>query len=151
MKIREYEDADRESVEKIFAQYWNDNEFVIELLHNIDTRKGHYYVAEKEGEVVGVAGYRDAPEYLKAHAKTKKPAELYIVASRHPGEGIGSALLAKIEEGAKHDSFTEIECYSPETHNSSWKFYERLGFVQHGVINDPEDDCPGMLLIKSFP
>ncbi len=151
MKIREYEDADKESVEKIFAQYWNDNEFLNELSHNIDTRNGRYYIAEKEGEVVGVAGYRDAPEYLKAHAKTKKPAELYIVASKHSGEGVGSALIAKIEESAKRESFTEIQCYSPGTHSNSWKFYEHLGFVQHGTINDPDDDCPGMLLIKTFP
>jgi N-acetylglutamate synthase-like GNAT family acetyltransferase len=148
MIIREYKKSDKNAVQDIFAKYWTDKEFLYELEQNLDENKVFFYVAEKNGEVVGIAGIRKAPEYLSAHAKTKKPAELYIVASKIKSEGIGSALVQKIIEEAKILSFTEIECYSPETHSSSWKFYEKLGFKKEGIINNPDDGFPGMLWVK---
>jgi len=57
-------------------------------------------------------------------------------------------LVSKVIEEIKKLNFTEIACYSPETHNSSWKFYEKLGFIRHGIIKDPDDGYPGMLWRK---
>ncbi len=148
MIIREYKKSDKTAAQDIFAKYWTDKEFLDELEKNIDESKALFYVAEKNGKVVGIAGFRKAPEYLSAHAKTRNPAELYIVASKIKSEGTGSALVQKITEEAKNLSFTEIECYSPKTHSSSWKFYERLGFKKEGFINDPDDGFPGMLWVK---
>ncbi|MBI5798473.1 MAG: GNAT family N-acetyltransferase [Candidatus Yonathbacteria bacterium] len=145
MKIRDYSENDRDAVQNIFTKYWTDEEFLSELAKNIDERKMRFYVAEKDDAVVGVAGFREAPEYLRVYAETKNPAELYIVASKLQNEGIGSALVQKVVEEAKNLFFTEIECYSPETHNRSWKFYEKLGFTKHGIIRDPDDGYPGML------
>lgn len=148
MKIRDYNEKDRNAIQNIFTKYWTDEEFLSELVKNIDERKMRFYVAEKDDAVVGVAGFREAPEYLRIYAETKNPAELYIVASKLQNEGIGSALVQKVVEDAKNLFFTEIECYSPETHNSSWKFYEKLGFTRHGIIRDPDDGYPGMLWRK---
>ncbi|MFA5248210.1 MAG: GNAT family N-acetyltransferase [Patescibacteria group bacterium] len=148
IKLREYKENDKGAVQNIFAIYWTDKEFLNELTKNIDERKMFFYVAEKDGEVIGIAGFGKAPEYLSAHAETKNPAELYIVASKLKNEGIGSKLVQKVIEEAKNLSFTEIECYSPETHKSSWKFYDKLGFKQGGIIKDPDDGYPGMLWMK---
>jgi len=148
MKIRDYNKKDKEAVQNIFTRYWTDEEFLDELSENIDGGKMHFYVAEKDNEVAGVAGFRKAPEYLCLYAETKNPAELYIVASKLKNEGVGSMLVQKVIEEAKNLLFTEIECYSPETHNSSWKFYEKLGFTRHGIIKDPDDGYPGMLWRK---
>lgn len=148
MKVREYGEKDKSAIEKIFTKYWTDEEFLSELAKNIDGCKMHFYVAEKDDEIVGVAGFREATEYLRVYAKTKNPAELYIVASQLQNEGIGSMLVQKVIEEARNLCFTEIECYSPETHNSSWKFYEKLGFTRHGIIKDPDDGYPGMLWRK---
>lgn len=148
MKIRDYNEKDKSAVQNIFTKYWTDEEFLSELAKNIDEGKMHFYIAEKDDEVVGVAGFREAPKYLRDYAETKNPAELYIVASKLQNEGIGSMLVQKVTEEAKNLFFTEIECYSPETHNSSWKFYEKLGFTRHGIIKDPDDGYPGMLWRK---
>lgn len=150
MKIRDYSRKDREAVQNIFTKYWTDEEFLSELSMNLDKGEMHFYVAEKNDGVVGVAGFREAPEYLRLHAETENPAELYVVASKLQNEGIGSMLVQKVIEEAKNLFFTEIECYSPETHNSSWKFYEKLGFIKHGTIKDPDDGYPGMLWRKLF-
>ncbi|OGM92916.1 hypothetical protein A2333_01955 [Candidatus Wolfebacteria bacterium RIFOXYB2_FULL_49_7] len=148
MKIRDYSEKDKSAIQDIFTKYWTDEEFLSELAQNIDGGKMHFYVAEKDGEVVGVAGFREAPGHLRAYAETENPAELYIVASKLQNEGIGGVLVQKVIEEARNLLFTEIECYSPETHNSSWKFYEKLGFTRHGIIKDPDDGYPGMLWRK---
>lgn len=148
MEIRNYNEHDKSAVQVIFAKYWTDKEFLNELTKNIEGNQISFYVAEKNDDIVGVAGFRQAPEYLCTHATTENPAELYIIASKLQQEGIGNALVQKVIREARNQSYTEIECYSPETHESSWKFYEKLGFTQYGIINDPDDGYPGMLWVK---
>ena len=145
MEIRDYSEKDKRAVQNIFAQYWTDEEFLNEITSNLDEGGTRFFVAEEDGEVVGIAGFREAPQYLRDYSETKNAAELYVVASKSQNEGIGSILVKKVIDEAKKLSFTEIECYSPETHNRSWKFYEKLGFEGHGIINDPDDGYPGML------
>jgi RimJ/RimL family protein N-acetyltransferase len=148
MKFKKYNKKDSVAVQNIFAKYWTDKEFLDEIAENIGKDNTYFYVAEENDEIVGVAGFREAPKYLHDYAKTKNPAELYIIASKLQNKGFGSLLAQKVIEEAKKLHFTEIECYSPETHNSSWKFYEKLGFTKYGIINDPDDGYPGMLWIK---
>ena len=93
MKIRDYNKKDKDAVQSIFTKYWTDEEFLGELSEYIDGGKMHYYIAEKDNEVVGVAGFREAPEYLRFYAETKNPAELHIVASKLKNEGVGSLLV----------------------------------------------------------
>ena len=148
MEIRNYNKKDKVAVQHIFAKYWTDREFLDELEKNLDGDEVYFYVAEKDNEIIGVAGFRKAPKYLRDYAETENPVELYIIASKEKNKGFGNTLAQKIIEKAKKLNFTEIECYSPETHNSSWRFYEKLGFKKHGIINDPDDGYPGMLWRK---
>ncbi len=148
MKFRKYNKKDKIVVQNIFKKYWTDEEFLEEIAENMENDNMHFYVTEEDDEVVGVAGLREAPKYLRDYAETKNPAELYIIASKIKNKGFGNKLAQKVIEEAKKLGFTEIECYSPETHNSSWKFYEKLGFTKHGIINDPDDGYPGMLWKK---
>lgn len=148
MNIRFYNEADKFQVQAIFSKHWTDQEFLDELTENLGDPDVSFYVAEENSGIVSVAGFRKTPPHLHILAKTKKPAELYIIASKFQNRGIGNSLGQKILEEAKCLKFTEIICYSPTTHNDSWKFYEKLGFVQHGIVNDPEDGCPGMVWVK---
>lgn len=148
MKTREYNKKDEVEVKNIFAQYWTDTEFLNELTEELYAGTYKFDVAEKDGEIVGVAGLREAPMHLRSYANTEKPAELYIIASKYKNKGIGNLLGQKIINEAKKLGFTEMVCYSPETHNSSWKFYEKIGFTKHGIIKDPDDGYPGMLWKK---
>jgi L-amino acid N-acyltransferase YncA len=149
METRAYEERDRNAAKDIFAQYWTDPEFLDELEKNLDDNKISFYIAKESGEAIGIAGFRIAPEYLSTHA-TKKPAELYIVASKKQNKGTGTVLVNKLIDEAKKLNFTEMVCYSPETHSSSWNFYQKLGFIEGGIINDPEDGYPGMLWRKTI-
>lgn len=148
MKVRKYSKKDEVEVKNIFTQYWTDNEFLNELTEELNAEICKFYVVEKKGEVIGIAGLRKAPAYLITNANTEKPAELYVIASKYKNKGIGNFLGQKIIEEAKKLEFTEILCYSPETHNSSWKFYENLGFTSYGIIKNPDDGYPGMLWRK---
>lgn len=150
MEIKTYSKGDKASVGSIFTQYWTDHEFLDELKKELDSDKYNFFVAEERGEVIGIAGWGKVSNYLSRYASTKKPVELYIIASKYRGKGIGNVLIKKIIEEAKNSGFTEMLCYSPETHNGSWKFYETLGFIKQGIINNPDDNCPGMLWKKSM-
>lgn len=150
MKARNYNKQDEIEVKNIFTQYWTDEEFLKELAEELNKEVNNFYVAEKDDEVVGIAGLRESPAYLSDHADTKNPIELYVIASKYKNKGIGNFLGQKIIEEAKKSGFTEILCYSPETHNTSWKFYEKLGFTKFGIVKNPDDGYPGMLWKKSF-
>ncbi|MEX0910333.1 MAG: GNAT family N-acetyltransferase [Candidatus Paceibacterota bacterium] len=148
MEIRKYNQRDEGQVKNIFAQYWTDPEFLSELSENLNSTSCNFYVADKDGGIVGVAGIRKAPGFISVEADTKNPSELYVIASKRKNEGNGSLLAKKMIEVAKEQGFTEIIGYSPETHSSSWRFYESLGFTQGGIIKDPDDGYPGMLWKK---
>lgn len=148
MNFRNYNKKDETVVKNIFAQYWTDPKFLDELNRELNTETCKFYVAQKDGEVIGVVGLRKTPAHLKKYADTDNPTELYIIASKYKNKGIGNFLGQKIIGEVKKSGFTEILCYSPETHSSSWKFYENLGFTRHGIINDPDDSYPGMLWKK---
>lgn len=155
MTVRNYKKQDEGAVKEIFSQYWTDANYIAELIGELNTHVGEegdhgtnkcrFYVAERDGELVGIAGFRVAPEYLRKEVGTENPAELYIIASKFQGVGIGNLLSQTVVREARDLYFTEIVCYSPETHNSSWKFYEKLGFTKHGIIKNPDDGYPGML------
>ena len=150
MIIREFQKSDQKAVAEIIALYWTDNEFINELAEELKAKVCKFYVAEKNSKVVGIAGLREAPTHLRNHADTSEPAELYIIASKYQNQGIGNFIGQKIVGEAKKLGFAEILVYSPETHISSWKFYEKLGFKKHGIIKDPDDGYPGMLWKKKL-
>lgn len=158
INIRSYKKKDEKQVKCIFAQYWADDVFLNELSEKLDisgkaksnTDTYRFYVAENNGEIVGIAGLRKAPDHLSVYADTGNPVELYVIASKIKKMGIGEALEQKIIKEAKELGFTEMLCYSPETHSSSWSFYEKLHFKKHGMIVDPDDGYPGMLWKKLF-
>jgi L-amino acid N-acyltransferase YncA len=145
MQFRVYQKEFKNEVEEIFKLYWNDPEYLEELSVALDSDICKFYVVEENNEIVGVAGIRNAENYLKEYTSTSNPVELYLIASKTKGKGIGSELTKFIIEESKKLGYTEIILYSPETHNGSWGFYEKNGFIQHGIVNDPDDGYPGMV------
>jgi len=148
MKTRNYNQKDEDAVKKVFAQYWTDTKFLDELAQELRAEACQFYVTLSNEGIVGIAGLRKPATHLNGHADTKNPTELYIIASKYKNQGIGNLLGLKVIEEAKKLKFTEILCYSPETHSSSWPFYEKLGFTKHGTIKDPDDGYPGILWQK---
>lgn len=141
-------------MEQIFALYWTDPEFLKKLSDKLDMcvdqtqkyidKKYRFFVAEENGEIIGIAGLRKAPDHMRLYAKTEKPAEFYVLASKYKGRGIGKALRLKRIEEAKKLGFTEIVLYSPNSHKDSWGFHDKLGFERVGEAIAPDGE-PGMI------
>lgn len=148
MQIKKYNKSYEEQVKNIFTLYWTDVEFLDELSTALNSSSCNFYIAQENNEITGVVGVRKADNFLKDHVSTDNPAELYVIASKYKGKGIGSILSNYIIEEYSKMNYTEMICYSPETHNDSWKFYENSGFAKHGIVNDPDDGYPGMLWSK---
>lgn len=125
---------DIESVEKIFDLYWNDDfrnhlsdklEKYVKNDSSLKNQKFKFFVAEENGEVVGVAGMRKIPEHMKEYAITSNPVELYVLAVKKQGKGIGSTLTLERIKKAKKKGYTEVLMFSGEKHQDSWKFHDK--------------------------
>jgi len=155
MKTREIISSDFVALEEIFSLYWNDPEFVTELLEEMGaslldlSSNSGFLVALNNDEIVGVAGYKTLPDYLKPFSVTARPVELYVIAAKYQRQGIGLILKKAILKEAKKAGFSEILLYSPNTHSDSWDFHDTLGFERVGMVKPPEDEL-GQVWRKSF-
>ncbi len=145
MQTLKYSNIYKKEAEEIFELYWNDPEFLEELNNSLDSNFCNFYIYKNNNEILGISGIRKADNFLKDYATTHDPVELYVIASKNKGKGVGNILLKYAVEESKKMNYTEMICYSPETHNSSWRFYEKNGFTQYGIVNDPDDGYPGMV------
>ncbi len=154
MNIRTFQKEDKPQVEEIFAMYWNDEGFRKRLADKLDIfiendgiakeQQYGFYVAEEGDEIVGIAGFRKAPEHMRKYAKTDNPVEFYILGSKYKNKGIGERLRLKRIEESKKRGFTEVVLYSPDSHKDSWSFHDRLGFERVGSDIAPDGE-PGMI------
>lgn len=149
MIIRELELRDVPEIERIYDLYWSDSfrenlskrlSRYVEKSPEIVEQKFKYFVAEENGEVVGVSAFRKAPESMKKFTKTSNPAELYILAVKYKGKGVGTSLRNKGIEEAKKHGYTEVIFYSGETHQDSWSFHDNSDFKRVGEMIAPNGE-----------
>jgi len=146
IKIRDYKKEDKSQVQDIFKKYWTDPEFLYELsgeLDNFTDLKKHFsgfIVAEENNKIVGIAGYKETPNYLKDFAKTDSTVELYVIAVKDKRKGVGKILKSNIIVKAKENNFSEILLFSPESHKESWSFHDTHDFERLGEVIPPEDE-----------
>ncbi len=148
--IRKLARNDYDAVVEIFKMYWTDKEFVGHLTSRLKSAIDNdtyatdnqlkYLVAETTDQVVGVLGFRKLPEYMKEFAKTENPSELYILAVKDRGQGIGKMLVEEALKEIKDLQFTEVVLYSSESHKESWAFYDHLGFNRVGPSIAPNGE-----------
>lgn len=139
MTIIEFKEDYRKEVEEIFALYWTDPEFLKELSGELG-ENSRFFVAEENNEIVGIVGFKKLADYLKPFALTNNPVEFYVIAAKYKGKGIGEKLKSKLIEEVQKAGFTEILLFSPNTHNESWNFHDKLGFERVGEVTPPEDE-----------
>ncbi len=83
------------------------------MLDSVEGRNPRTYIVAEalDGEVIGVIGFKDPDVKMGIWASTSTPAELinaYVKADERKGKGVGKALVAKLEEKAKSQGYTEI-------------------------------------------
>jgi GNAT superfamily N-acetyltransferase len=154
MKIRKLTQNDIKAAQEIADLYWNGQPFKDRFLLRLQQYLGrdaeiiesnlHFFVAEDNGEIVGIVGFRKIPQHMEEFAKTANPAELYILAAKNKGKGIGRALVDKVLELTKSLNFTEILIYSGEKHKDAWGLYDHLGFKKISATTAPDSE-PGFV------
>lgn len=137
MIIRELNKDDVSAVKDIYELYWSgdfkDNLInrlrgYVENAPEVIQQSFKYFVAENNGEVIGVAGYRNTPLHMIEFTSTAHPAELYILAVKNKGRGLGKMLVDKVKDELVKSKYTEVVLYSGEAHKESWGFYDHSGF-----------------------
>jgi len=137
---REFTEKNRDALGDIFSKYWNDPVFLEELSDALTKSPAKFYVAQRDNGVVGVVGHKEVPDYLRKFARTNNPVELYIIASKVKGCGIGKVLKSKIIDVARDEGFSEMLLFNPGTHSDSWKFHDTFDFQRMGSVIPPDDD-----------
>jgi len=147
MIIRELQEGDEKAAKEILALYWTDPEFLEEVSREVGsyvkkTKNKDYgfFVAEEQGEIVGIAGFRKPADYLRLFTLTHNPAELYILAVKQKRKGTGEKLKQKLITEVQKLGFSEILLFSPNSHSESWSFHDRLGFERVGEVTPPDDE-----------
>lgn len=99
-----------------------------------------YFVAEEDGNVVGVMGMRTPDGKMVQFATTSKPIELinaFVSSERRRGSGVGRALVTKIEQAAKERGYTEVQLNSgPRYEETGWGFYDAIGYTRIALAHN---------------
>ena len=141
MLIRPARDDDEQQlirlISDVFAEYPNcvmDVDGEIPELRRIasyfEEHEGEFWVAENEGRVVGCIGHTPAAD--PAGTELKK---LYVDASARVG-GVGTKLLAKVEDAARTRESKFIDLWSDTRFHTAHGFYSKRGYEKTGETRE---------------
>lgn len=140
MRIREYNSDDyevckriiKDSTSQINEEYSDEElehleEVIPDMVAGFAEKEGfNFYVAERNDEVMGVAGYHSKGEIAGV-----------FIHPDHQREGIGEKLMKELERKASEEDIQKLEVSSSLT---AEKFYEKLGFQK---IKKKDSDIEG--------
>ena len=96
------------------------------------------FVAEVDGEVVGVVG-AGAGEFNGSAALTS-----LWVDPRFRGRGVGTALIQAVEEWARGKDLDQVVLWVTEANSTVERLYERLGFKRTGRVSEVRPGEPAV-------
>lgn len=103
---------------------------VLPRLERLEAAGDELFVAEVDGDVVGLANLHVAPS-VEYDAPAGKLGAL-VVDERHRGSAVGRALVGAVEERARGRGCTLLFLTTAEHRTGAHVFYERLGFERTG-------------------
>ncbi len=98
-------------------------------IHEVYSGRGNFWVAVKNGEVVGTVGIRDMG------GDQAKLNRMFVNSDFH-GLGIGQKLIEVALDYAKAQEFKEVILNTHELMTRAHRFYEKNGFRQTGKEGD---------------
>jgi GNAT superfamily N-acetyltransferase len=133
VRIRAVRNGDVAAVTRLLVQlgYPADEERVARRLERLEQSPADgLFVAEVDGEVVGLAGIHVSPS-LEYDADAAKVSAL-VVDERHRHGGVGRALLAAVENEARRRGCALVFLTTAERRKDAHAFYRRLGWEETG-------------------
>ncbi|MCA9902385.1 MAG: GNAT family N-acetyltransferase, partial [Anaerolineae bacterium] len=130
MSVRSYNlraivDADRPWLREFMRQQWG-SEFVVSRGEKHEPALLPGFVAEKDGQVVGVATY-----HVSGAA-----CELMTIDSLVEGQGIGAALIDAIKTAARASGCVRLWLITTNDNIDALRFYQKRGFRLVAVYPD---------------
>ena len=123
---------------RVFAEYrfsWDPALEVPDLFdfdHRYARPAGAFWVARLSGHVVGSVGVERLPD---GRAELHR---LYLDATLR-GRGVGRALVETVLEWCRRDGVHQLVLWSDTRFDRAHRLYERMGFVQTGEREVPDD------------
>jgi N-acetylglutamate synthase-like GNAT family acetyltransferase len=132
LTIRDAEPRDAEAIAGLLAQlgYPTEPASVDARLERLQIVGDRAVVAERDGEVVGLAQLHVSPtlEYERPAAKLAA----LVVDVSHRGEGVGRALVAAMEAEARARRCELLFVTTAERREDAHEFYRRVGLEETG-------------------
>lgn len=127
-------------VRTVYGEYgftWDEGGYHADLL-DVEASYAVFFVAERDGEIVGTAGLTDRGSLER----------LYVLASAR-GDGTGSALLSSVIDEARRRGHAQLEIWSDKRFEDAHRLYRRHGarVVGERVHNDPDSSHEWGLVI----
>jgi GNAT superfamily N-acetyltransferase len=133
VRIRDADDIDAPALARLLGQlgYPTEEASVLRRLERLRADPAdRVFVAELDGEIVGVAGIHVSRslEYDRDAAKVSA----IVVDERHRRSGVGRALLAAVEGEARARGCELVFLTTAERRRDAHEFYRRLGWEETG-------------------
>jgi GNAT superfamily N-acetyltransferase len=117
IKIRAIEPKDRQAIHKVLEDLWGGAVVVAHLeLFDCDHLPG--FAAFLEGQLAGFLHYQI----------TKQDCEILTLAALLENQGVGSALLAKMEEHARRAGCPKLHLVTTNDNRHALTFYQHRGY-----------------------
>lgn len=117
LEIKPISPADRAWIESIYERRWGSNRVVSRgRLYTVSELPG--FIAWKEAERIGLLTYHVAGEEL----------EIVTLDSFEPQKGVGTALLAAVEELARESALRRIWLVTTNDNTPALHFYQKRSF-----------------------
>ena len=130
--IRDARGADAGAIALLLTQlgYPGDADAVEERLDRLRIVGDRVFVAEVDGDVVGLAHLQVTPAIERERPAGKVGA--LVVDEAHRGRGVGRALVAAAEHEARLRGCELLYLTTSEGRDDAHAFYEQVGFAQTG-------------------
>lgn len=138
VRVREAEACDLPDLLQLYCQLNNNSakQLSLEQAENIFLRIGNYpdyciYIAEHEGQVVGTFALM-VMESLGHMGISSAILEDVVVSEQYRDLGVGQQMMSSATATAQQKGCNKLFFSSGMTRSDAHRFYENLGFKQHG-------------------